>query len=345
MAMKAKFFLCCIAVIAAIAFKASAQDTISHKIVPDTADSISQLSDSVKASGPSKVFDSAGATALKKVSDTLKDSLKQGVDFDSCTIIGAGIGLAVGSIPVFSLWKNGLPQSLAGFDLSASSFSLPADTVPLAFSIRENPDVYNMVFPLSISFDRCFSQSRFGTALSFSFISKKYTSSIATTADSSLRRVDIRQQLALYTLSLDLVYGRKIPNRYFSVDGVDRTDAIIGISIVPLVALNKTSSIKSNTQDPRFTALADSLSKGVNSFSSYGVAFGWRAGIMTLRRLSNRGGVEAGISYFGAWSGRFRTSGAPLLENQVSKTGISQTELGSVSSRLELTVSFIRKVF
>jgi hypothetical protein len=331
--------LCCFAAIFSIALQVSGQDTLSRKIMPDTTGVASQHIDS------SKKFDSARGSSPAKASDTTKDSLKTGVNFDSCMIIGAGIGLSVGSIPVFSIWKNGLPQSLAGFGISSSSLGQPADSVPLAFFLKENPDIYNMVFPLSISFDRCFSQSRLGTALSFSLISKNYTSSIATAADSSLRRIDIRQQLSLYTLTLDLLYGRKIPARYFSVDGVDRTDAIIGISIAPLLALNKRSSIKSNTSDPRFTSLADSLAKGANSFSSYGVAFGWRAGIMTLRRLSNQGGVEAGISYFGAWSGRFRTGEVPLLERQISNTGAEGKEISSISHRIELSVSLVRKVF
>lgn len=335
-------------------------DTLPRKTVSAAASANAPVADSGTIAGPTadstddSLFfadDSASTktldTAKKQlplVVDTTKDSLKNAIHFDSCMMIGAGIGLSIGNIPIISLWGSGLPQSLADLGLSASTLSQPTDSAQLAYTLNENPDAYNMVFPISISIDRCYAHNRFGAGLTFSMVSKNYTASVAP-GDSSQRSITVRQSLALYALSIDLLYGRAIPPRYFSVDGIDRTDAILGLSFMPLLALTKNSSVQSNSSDTRFSALADTIGKGLESFSAYGVAFGWRAGIMTLRRVSKQGGIEAGICYYGVWYGQLRVSGAPLYENQISKTGANIQETGTVSHHLELTVSLVRKVF
>jgi hypothetical protein len=251
----------------------------------------------------------------------------------------------VGSVPLFALWEKGLPRTLADLSLADSSFALPGDSSKLSFSVKESPDVYNMVFPVFISFGRFTPDHRFGGGVSFAMLSKKFTSSIRCGSDTAAR-LDVKQRFSLYTVSLDLVYGWKIPERYFSVDGVDRTDAVLGLSVAPLAILNKSSSFPSTNVSTRLDVTADSLPARVNSFSACGIAIGWRAGIVTVKKASASGGFEAGLAYSGIWQGRFRTDiSTAINERDVSRRGSPHKAAANISHRMEMTVAMVRRVF
>ena len=88
------------------------------------------------------------------------------LDLSSGFYISGGAGLSIGGSPVFTLWSDGLPSGLLDFGLADSSFSGMAtgDTLGLRFQTRKAPDVYNMMFPLSISVGKISGRNRFATS-------------------------------------------------------------------------------------------------------------------------------------------------------------------------------------
>ena len=312
--------------------KATSSDTAA---APGDSAAIASKSDAVVPKAPSSINDSA------------KIASRDSFDVRSGRILGGGAGLSLGGVQVFSLWKNGLPQSLADFGLQESSVRQIDDTLPLAFNTKESPDVYNMMFPLTISFSRLAKTHRFDAAVSFSMLSKSYTSSVSIGPDSAGRRIDISQNMGLYAITLDLLYGRAIPDRYFSIDGADRTDIFIGISVSPLIAVSKTNSISvpDIASDTRLSEARDSIANHLNSVSASGIAFGWRAGIAKLRHLSKNGGIEGRISCCGLWSTLFRTRSGTLTEGALNaKSGDAGRKVSYYSSRIEISFSLVRKI-
>ena len=157
-------------------------------------------------------------TAIKKThlsaTDSTKASAKDSFDVRTGSIIGAGIGLSIGSVQVFGLWKDGLSKSLADFGLTDSSFKLSGDPLQLAFTVKQEADVYNMIFPVTVSFGRLFRTHRYEAAISFSMLSKTAQSSVSIGNDSVGRRIDISQSLGMYSISFDFLYGTEIPTLF-----------------------------------------------------------------------------------------------------------------------------------
>jgi hypothetical protein len=296
-------------------------------------------------------------TALKQAAQ--KDSGATGVtaidsfDVNAGLYLGGGIGLSIGSGQVFTLWKNGLPSSLADFGLRDTSFLLAGgagDTMKLVFQNSKPADIYNMMFPVSISVGRLAGKHRYSAAVSFSMLTKNSRSSvdIGGNADSTGRRLDISQSMGLYAITLDLTYGRVIPDRFFSIDKSDRTDFIAGISVSPFISLRRTSSVgapEDSASDPRLWALRDSAAGGLTSVSASGIAFGWRLGVAKMRRLSKKGGLEGRLCWYGTWATSFRTPDGTLTEKEVSaKSAAPDRKVSYFSNRFEISISLIRKL-
>jgi hypothetical protein len=266
-------------------------------------------------------------------------------DVGSCTIVGAGAGVSLGGMPVYALWQKGLPGSLAGIGLTERFMPLPGDSSALVFSVKERPAVYNMTFPVFLLFGRLSPERRYGLAASFSVLAKDFAATVFAAADSTNRRIDIRQRFTTWAAAFEFLYGRTIPQRYFSVDGVDRTDCVIGISTAPFIALNKTTDLGSPAApDARFSAVRDSIWGRMGAFSAAGIAVAWRAGIVSLRRVSKHGGIEAGVSYYGLWAARFSTAGGTLSRKEVSAACPERTKpVSAFSNRIEITAAMVRR--
>lgn len=267
--------------------------------------------------------------------------------------MGIGVGISLGSMSPFSDWAGGLPQQLGDLGLSDTAFQIHADSIlgikgdtgQIAFAVQRSPDIYNMMFPITVYYGRLYPDHRFKAALTFSMLSKEYDGQI-TFSDSSGRHIDFQQTLAFYSLTAQLTYGKRIAERYFSVDNIDRTDAIIGISVSPWVGLNRTSSVSvSDPSDPRLSQIAAVLPQ-FGSVSASGLAFGWQAGLATIHHNSARGGIEAEITYTGLWYTNFK-SGAATVTGKDIGAGAGGSDVNSplsyYSSRLGITISLFRK--
>jgi hypothetical protein len=318
-------------------------------LAPDTvvkAEAVSEPDSSVSAAlpPPATAVNSPGLKGQSGDTASAIDSF----DVNAGMYLGGGVGLTIGGAQVFTLWKDGLPASLADLGLSDTSFRLaggPGDTLKLAFNVQKSPDVYNMMFPLSVSFGRLAGKNRYAAAVTFTMLSKdsRFTAGTGSKPDSSF---DISHSMGLYAVTLDLMYGRAIPDRYFSIDKSDRTDFIAGVSVSPFIGLSRVTSVGAAPDSaPRLWALRDSVARGASSVSASGIAFGWRLGIAKMRRLSKKGGLEGRICWCGAWSTAFNTPDRKLTEKEISpKSGAPDRKVSYVSNRFEIGVALIRKL-
>jgi len=344
----------------ALAFSAQAEDADNAAPRPPEPASVVKTEGAPDSNAATKVppVDLAVKPLVEKQM-AVKDSGAAGVtaidsfDVNAGLYLGGGIGLSIGSEQVFTLWKNGLPASLADFGLSDTSFLLAGgsgDTMRLVFQTRKAADVYNMMFPLSISVGRLAGKHRYAAAVSFSMLTKnsRLSVDIGDNADSTGRRLDISQSMGLYAITLDLTYCRAIPDRFFSIDKSDRTDFIAGISVSPFIGLSRASSIgalEDSASDPRLWALRDSVASGLTSVSASGIAFGWHLGVSKMRRLSKKGGLEGRLCWYGTWATSFRTpDGAPTEKKISAKSAAPDRKATYFSNRFEISISLIRKL-
>ncbi|MGA3052271.1 MAG: hypothetical protein ABSE00_10200 [Chitinispirillaceae bacterium] len=276
------------------------------------------------------------------------DSALDTFNFRTGTIYGAGIGFSLGSLPPFDLWNGNLPQQFSDLGLSDTAFQIQGlDTGQLAYVVRQSPDIYSMTFPVTVYIGRLTPNHRLTAALSFAWLSKEYDARVSLVNDSA-RYFDLRQTFGYYSLTAALTWGTRIPERYFSVDGIDRTDAMIGILASPYIALQRSSTIGAPpTGDIRLTELYDSIVPQMSSFSATGIAYGWRMGLATIRHHSKKSGIEAELTYSGLWNTQFRTSsGASLLQGNLGdKSASAGAAFSYYTSRIEISISLFRKVF
>lgn len=256
--------------------------------------------------------------------------------------VGIGAGLSLGSLPPLGNWKAGLAVTLADAGLPERMIDVNGDTVALRFTVKENPDAYNMMFPVAVSAGRMTADHRFGMSLAFAMLTKNWN---ATVELDSLRSVTIAERMRYLSLYFAFDYGTRIPEQYFSVDKVDRTDAVIGLGVAPLIGLSKSFSHATHGDDPVLASIADTLSSHWNAFDASGIALVWRIGITTVRRASLRGAVEAGLHYQGSWCTRFRSAGTILTVGDINAESLEpQTPVSWFSSRFEITLSLLRKI-
>ena len=283
---------------------------------------------------------SAPAAGTKDSAGEAADSFK----VFSSTIAAIGGGLSLGSLPVLKNWKNGLPGGLDDFGLPKDIIDTAGDTAALQFKVKQSPDIYNMMFPLTLSLSRLSENYRMGLAFSFAMLSKKFNADIE--VDSS-RKVTLEQSMRYYTVLAEFTYGTRISEAYFSVDNVDRTDAFIGIAVSPYIGLQKSSRIStSKTNDAILETVKYFVLAGKNDFNAAGVAVAWRLGMAALRRVSKTGGIETSLSYQGLWCTRFRTSQSTFTYGTIDPDAREpNAAVTYFSSRFDITVALIRRLF
>ena len=270
-------------------------------------------------------------------------------------MIGIGAGWSLGDFSVLNIWKKSLPGSLQNFGIDAYSFrvepdtTLPdslweADTAQLKYQVKEKPNDYNMVFPIKLSFYKVRENDRFSASLSFMLVSKKFKASVFAVDDSLDRRVDIREKMVLYSLAVEAMYGHKIPERYFSINGVERSDFVAGIGIAPLVSLKTSSSTKLYSDDLRISAVNDSIVGALDKLTSYGISLSFRAGISTIRKLESNSALEIWISYNLNWYNYFYSNNKRIFFSDIDRYTKNNKELSFLSNRFEITFSLLRNV-
>ncbi len=303
-------------------------------------------SSSATAASPATVLEKPEVPGPQSTEDST--ALRDGLHFS------AGIGWMFGGYELLSLWENAQPDSLQHLGLTDSSYRVPfdstlqnsetMDSARLTFSVKEAPVVYTMSFPVILSLVSLREERKLALTLSGSWMRKVFTGTISAIGDTTGRNVDFKESINVYTMLLSLQWGRPIPTRYFSIEGVERSYFSAGIDLAPMVAVRIRRTATATADFHRFTTIANQISSPPKRFL-HGGAAGIRLGISMLRRLNAASATDFGIWYTIRGYGYFLENG-----DRVGFTDIDQASkkeerpLFWLSNRLELSFAFMRHV-
>ncbi|HEX2955871.1 MAG TPA: hypothetical protein VHO70_03535, partial [Chitinispirillaceae bacterium] len=160
-------------------------DTLVNLTAP--ADSSDQIADS------SEIPDSTFKAPESKILQSLALPSDSAVTIYDTTVnltglfLGIGAGVTLGNLPLVSLWKNSLADSLTHLGLQENSFFITpdtllpdslqiADTSKLVYRIKEKPSIYNMTFPIKLSIAKINDNNFFKASVIYSLIYKNQKS-------------------------------------------------------------------------------------------------------------------------------------------------------------------------
>lgn len=208
-----------------------------------------------------------------------------------------GFGWELGSIPVFDLWKKSVKNEKVLKALLLDWFT--ADSV-VSVSITDQPTEYTVCFPLSIAYTPITTEHNLlSFDLTFSWM-RKYSK--ARFEIDSLTTASLEQRLSLKSFYLGMKYHFSIPLKYFNIDKFENSYITIGISGSPLLILREWFDVDNEYEEKK---------------NSFGIGVKWHAGVITLRRLSQKGGLKVGIIYNGSWNGRFMHDGHHIMRRDI----------------------------
>gem|GEM_PF-1626614 len=327
--------------------------TAKVSAVTDTAAKIdSSISDTTGETNRNTSISKLPPVPVKPKADTTIDS-----SFFDGIYFGAGIGWSLGSFAPAEMWKHTLPSVLKDLNLTESSFQIAADTTQtdsllkagdsshVRFLIKDKLSSYNMSFPIMLSLTKFNNNYRHSVYATFYFFSKNQKSSVYLLNDSLHRRIDLKQKFTLYSASLYYIIARRIPPLYISIDGVDRTDLILGLGISPLMRIQTVNSIKNYAEetDIRMQNIEDTIRTKFTDTECSGLSMSMKAGFSTVKHLSH-GALEASILYTLSWNNYFYHDGDRITNGDFNPLdGEADKKLSFLSNRLELCFSFLKK--
>ncbi len=241
-----------------------------------------------------------------------------------------GIGWALGSYDVFNPWQNQLPDSVQAI--------LPVNPDTLGFTVIEPVNTYNILFPISISYTPLvYSRSSVSFEGSFCYIGKSLKAVLQ--RDTAAGKINYQQSMNSYTFNLGVLYRHAIDERYFKIEGVDRTSLLAGLYVLPYSYLSNETSISSRgIADSVVTAAAPYL----KSYYAWGYGAGWRIGLTSQHALSRYSGMEISISYVGRYFGYFKTKEHPLSIGDINPSSSNAGDrLSFYSNMVEIRLEFI----
>jgi len=285
------------------------RDSFSKTAVPPLTDSLAKKS--------------AAQTKPLPTQDTVSRFLKT-------PYFSFGIGWELGTYDVYNPWQNQLPDSVGNI------LRLNPDT--LGFTIIEPVNGYNIMFPLSISYTPfVYSRSTVSFEASFCFISKSLQ--VMMQHDTGTGKINYRQAMSSYTFNLGVLYRHAINEKYFRIEGVDRTSVLLGAYVLPYSYLSNETSISSY-------GIADSVvsaaKAGLRSYYAWGYGAGWRVGLTTQKALSQYSGMEISVSYIGRYFGYFREKQRPMTVGDITPLATDAgNRLSFYSNMVEIKMEFI----
>jgi hypothetical protein len=241
-----------------------------------------------------------------------------------------GFGWDLGSFPLFSEWKNGLPDSAQ--DIVKKSI----DT--LSYSVREPVDPYNITFPITVSYTPfVFSKSSLGFECSFFYLGKSLLATLQ--SDTPAGKIDYSLTMNCWGVTAGVLYRHGIDERYFSIDKVDRTSFLLGLGAIPYLRINKNGSLSSSGLPDSVVSAAQAT---LQNFSAHGMGLIWRVGITAQRALSRGSGMEVSISYVGRYVGYFKKGNAALINRDINALSSDPEGKFSIfSNMLEIRLEFL----
>ncbi len=239
-----------------------------------------------------------------------------------------GAGWEIGSMALFDLWEERLENTRLTSSIRAQ---LPLDTTKAIRTIEE-PSFYYVTFPFYGAITPFVSEKGFlSLGVNFSWI-RKYSKvsfeldSLGTIAyNDSLGTME--QRLAHVNLGFDIKYHIRINKLYFNVENVRESFLVIGLSGYPLSMVSQWKNLSFIPQTKDY---------------NFGFGGGWYAGLSTIKRLSNKTGLDVGIIYSGSWMGQFRDKGNSISENYITGAPSSQgAKLQWLSHRFSFYVNLL----
>ncbi|HMD69322.1 MAG TPA: hypothetical protein VKF42_10625 [Chitinivibrionales bacterium] len=276
-----------------------------------------------------------GDSLLKKAALQLQKKTAVAVEdtaslFLKVPSIGFGIGWALGSFDIFNDWQSSLPDSVQKI--------LPMNPDTFGMSITEPVNTYNILFPISVSWTPLvFRKSSVSFEGSFCYIGKVLQATLE--HDTTSGKVNYRQSLDSYTFNVGMLYRHSLDERFFRIEGVDRTSVIVGAYVLPYSYLSKQSSLTwSGVPDSVVVAARANL----KNFYAWGYGGGWRIGITSQRALSKNSGMEVSVCYVGRYLGFFREKQGFVLNKEVNPAKADPDDkLSFFSNTVEMKVEFM----
>jgi hypothetical protein len=243
--------------------------------------------------------------------------------------VSFGIGWALGSYDIFNSWQNNLPDSVQKI--------LPLNPDTMGFSIIEPVNTYNILFPVSVSYTP-FVNARSSVSLEASFCYIGKTLQVTMQRDTNSGKINYRQSMNSYTFAAGVLYRHALDERYFRIEGVDRTSILAGAYVLPYSYLSNETSIT-------WTGVPDSVvsaaKRNLQSFYAWGYGAGWRVGITTQRALSQNSGMEVSICYVGRYLGSFREKSRSLTNADIdASSSTPATRVSFLSNTVEIRLEF-----
>jgi hypothetical protein len=258
---------------------------------------------------------------------------------------GFGAGLSLGAIPLFSMWKNALLDSLSriGIPPSFGSDTSAGNTGNLRHNVIEAPEEFNFFIPFQISIYRVKENSSASIGLSFFYNAKQFQAEIVPSLDTSGRTVNIYETMKFYSLTIEASWQAAIPPEYFSIKGSQKTFVSLALGLSPAQYVTRYGDVTATEGDTRMQAVADTVKKKMMpDFSANGASASWRVGISTLKSLQKGSALEMGLYYSGTYSGYFFRDGNKVMKSDIY-IGNDEIDnpLSFFSNRIDLKVTYL----
>ncbi|MCX7725642.1 MAG: hypothetical protein N2053_02205 [Chitinispirillaceae bacterium] len=160
------------------------------------------------------------------------------------------------------------------------------DTSLLSFSVKEEPSVYSMTFPISFSLYYLTQNYLNKLSIEVSWLRKSFSGTISR-ADTSIKG-DFKyyESMDIFKCFIFLNGGMRIPEQYFSVSGAEKTYLDVGIGISPLVGF----LVKKRAEVPKNDERLNEIKKHIDlsSIFIHGGALNLRGGITGLKKIDKR---------------------------------------------------------
>jgi len=304
------------------------------------ADSVAATSESTATATAAEGSPAAGANIRHaQRSPASKDTAV----FALAPLWGLDVAWTLGGSPAFDIWRRSLPRSLANLSLPAYLHGVDgpgdADSARLRFELKDEPNTYNVDFPLGLSW-AFLSRGPHGLSAHCAFTFQRKHASAVLRADSVAGKLTLEQSLALLSLGAGLTYTLGIPETFFSVDTASITTKALGVAFDPLTWLHRREDLDADGgTDDSLVAAGRPVSSQLHEWAEYGWGISWTVGVTSVKKLSETGGLVTTVGYQGRWQ---RFSG--LVEDDLRYLGRSEGTpvLSFVSHRFVLMLSLVR---
>jgi len=299
-------------------------DTINTNTVNsvDTVDAAN--ADNVDTNSMNITHTVGGVSAVNKdSSESGKRPPASKPDADPPPLLGAcwgfGVGLSVGTVPIFPMWQRNFPNTLRQLGLPDTS---NGEKTLLRYRVTESPDAFNFALPFRLSLHSIGEKRSFSFSVMFFRNSKEFQSTLDI-SDTAARRINILERLSYYSASIEAAGDLAIPPIFFSVDGSQQTFLSLALGLSPINAFTRECEFENdfNNNDARMQAVADSVKKTFATISGNGLSFSWRIGISVIKQYPSGYGSELGLYYSGSYSNLFYSDGVRLTEEHIKTRG------------------------